>query len=132
MERRSEIQKIIGKEAEDLVYLFCLTDRRALFSGRTDAPYSVPLPSAGICVDLDEPTFTALIELEAANIVDGALHQPDAPPAAGRFWLERFESVRLWLSKGAYHTAQEVLAHWNADTVRVRMRAEGWLNDDKR
>ncbi|MFM0154877.1 hypothetical protein PQQ99_37230 [Paraburkholderia sediminicola] len=132
LERRPEIQQIIGEEAEALVYLFCLADRRALFSGQAAAPYSVSLPSMGTCVDLDELTFTALLELEAANIVDGALHQPVAPPSAGPFWLGRFESVRHQLSESAYHTAREVLTNWSADEVRARMRMDGWLYDDER
>ncbi|MFL9996737.1 hypothetical protein PQR34_35395 [Paraburkholderia sediminicola] len=130
VERRSEIRKIIGEEAEDLVYLFCMADRRALFSGQAAAPYCVSLPSMDTHVELDEFTFAALIELEAANIVDGALHQPDAPPTAGSFWLARFESVRNRLSDKAYVTAREVLANWNPDQVRDRMRSEGWMNDD--
>ncbi|MDT8840006.1 hypothetical protein ParKJ_21490 [Paraburkholderia fungorum] len=129
LERRPEIQQIIGEEAEALVYLFCLADRGALFSGQAAVPCSVPLPSTGTCVDLDEPTFAALLELEAANIGDGALHQPDAPPAAGPFWLARFESVRLRLSEGAYRAVCDVLTNWTADEVHERMRREGWLDD---
>lgn len=70
-----------------------------------------------------------LMELEAANIVDRALHQPDAPPAAGPFWLARFESVRLRLSEGAYHAVREALTNWTADEVRERMTRDGWLDD---
>lgn len=119
-----------GEEAETPVYLFCLADRRALFSGQAAAPYSAPLPSMVTHVDLDERTIAALLELEAANIVDGALHQPNAPPSAGSFWLARFESVQHRPPEGAYQTALEVLANWSADDVRDRMRAEGWLSED--
>ncbi|MGF6575133.1 hypothetical protein ABH945_007262 [Paraburkholderia sp. GAS333] len=129
LERRPEIQEIIGEDAEALVYLFCLADRHAFFSAQAAGAYSVPLPSLGTLAELDEPTFAALLELEAANIVDSALHQPDAPPAAGRFWLDRFKSVKPWLSDGAYCTAHEVLTAWNADTVRERMKMEGWLTE---
>jgi hypothetical protein len=130
VERRSEIREIIGEEAEELVYLFCMVDRRALFSGQAAEPYYVPLPSMDTHVELEEFKFAALIELEAANIVDGALHQPDAPPTAGSFWLARFESVRNRLSDKAYVTAREVLENWSPDQVRNRMRSEGWLHDD--
>jgi hypothetical protein len=131
LERRPEIQQVIGEEAERLVYLFCLADRRALFSGQS-APCSVPLPSTGACVDLDELTLAALLELEAANIVDGALHQPDAPAAAGEFWMARFESVKPRLSKGAYQTAREILTKWNPDEARKRMLDEGWISSPQR
>lgn len=130
LERCPEIQEIIGEEAEALVYLFCLADRHALFAAQSAESYSVLLPSFGTRAELEEPTFAALLELEAANIVDSALHQADNPPAAGRFWLERFESVKPWLSNRAYHTARDVLTSWSADTVRERMRMEGWLTDD--
>ncbi|MFL9867847.1 hypothetical protein PQR67_27040 [Paraburkholderia fungorum] len=129
LERRPEIREIIGEEAEALVYLFCLADRHALFSAQAAGSYSVPLPSLGTRAELDEPTFAALLELEAANIVDSALHQADAPSTAGRFWLERFESVKPWLSDRAYHTARDVLTTWRAEAVRERMRMEGWLTD---
>lgn len=129
LERRQDIRKIIGEESEALVYLFCLADRHALFSTQATGSYLIPLPSLGTQVELDEPTFAALLELEAANIADSALHQADAPPEAVRFWLERFESVKPWLSDGAYHGAREVLTAWNADTVRERMRMEGWCAD---
>jgi hypothetical protein len=131
-ERRPEIQDIIGEEAEVLAYLFCIADRRALFSGQVGAPYSVPLPSMDTRIDLDELTFAALLEMEAANIVDGALHQPDAPPTAGSFWLARFESVRNRLSHSAYATVCEVLMKWSPDQARDRMRSEGWLNDNRK
>ncbi|WP_438392415.1 DUF6817 domain-containing protein [Caballeronia sp. DA-9] len=131
LERRPEVRQIIGKEAEALVYLFCTADRGALFSGQTAAPYSVPLPSVATRANLDEATFAALLELEAANIVDSALHQPDAPPTAGQFWLARFESVKTRLSDSAYETARDVLTNWNADMVRERMRMEGWSRDDE-
>lgn len=130
LERRPEIQEIIGAEAERLVYLFCLADRSAFFAGQTSPPYSIPLPSTGACVDLDESTLAALLELETANIIDGALHQPDAPPSAGEFWMARFESVNSRLSKGAYRDVQETLTKWNPRDVRKRMLHEGWINCD--
>ncbi|WP_322093597.1 DUF6817 domain-containing protein [Paraburkholderia bannensis] len=131
VDRRSEIREIIDEEAENLVYLFCMADRSALFSGQAAAPYSVPLPSMNASVDLDEITFRALLEMEAANIIDSALHQPNAPPAAGSSWLARFESVRNRLSDSAYVTARRTLTNWTPDQARDRMRSEGWLIDDR-
>lgn len=92
--RRPEIQRIIGEDAEVLVYLFCMADRRVLFSRQAAASMSIPLPSIDTHVELDEFRFAALLEMEAANIVDAALHQPDAPPTAGSFWLAQFKLVR--------------------------------------
>ncbi|WP_321871938.1 DUF6817 domain-containing protein [Paraburkholderia tropica] len=131
VDRRSEIREIIGEEAENLVYFFCMADRSALFSGQAAAPYSVPLPSMNVSVDLDEVTFRALLEMEAANIIDSALHQPNAPPAAGSFWLARFESVRNRLSDSAYVTARRTLTNWTPDQARDRMSSKGWLIDDR-
>lgn len=127
LEQRPRIQQIIGDDAENLVYLFCMANRHTFFAGQVAAPYRIPLPSLDTEVEVGDATFSALLEIEAANIVDGALHQPDAPPAAGPFWLARFESVKGKLSDQAYSTAREVLTTWTAGAVRDRMRAEGWL-----
>ena len=131
LDQRPKFQQIIGQDAEALVYLFCMANRHTFIDGQVSAPYRIALPSLGTDVEIDDPTFTALLEIEAANIVDGALHQPDAPPAAGPFWLARFESVKSKLSIQAYSTARDVLTNWTADAVRDRMRAEGWLTTDR-
>lgn len=87
--------------------------------------FRIPLLSLGTDVQIDDPTFNTLLEIEAANIVDGALHQPDAPSSAGPFWLARFESVKSKLSVLAYSTARDALTNWTTDAVRDRARAEG-------
>jgi hypothetical protein len=101
LDRRDDVRVLIGEEAEALVYLFCLADRHSLFSQTSTDPFEIPLPSLGQSTEVSRDTYTALIEIEAANIVDQALHQPDAPAWAGPFWMARFESKSTFLSDGA-------------------------------
>jgi hypothetical protein len=107
--RRSDVRALIGEEAERLVYLFCLADRRSFFEQENSGPFVAYLPALGKSVEIDMHTYRSLIEVEAANIVDQALHQPDAPAWAAPFWLGRFESKAAFLTAGAIAECRIVL-----------------------
>jgi hypothetical protein len=62
-----------------LAYLFCLADRRSLFEQADTDPIAVCLPALGKSIEIDMHTYRSFIEVEAANIIDQALHQPNAP-----------------------------------------------------
>ena len=101
LERRMDVRTLIGAQAEELVYLFCAADRKAFFEQPDAGPFEVLFPSQGRRSEIGRSTFSALLEIEAANIVDAALHQPAAPAWAAPWWLARFESKAIFLSEGA-------------------------------
>ena len=109
LERRTDVRTLIGAEAEELVYLFCVTDRKAFFEQPDAGPFEVLFPSQGRRSEIDRPTLSALLEIEAANIVDAAIHQPGAPAWATPWWLARFESKAIFLSEGAKADCRKVL-----------------------
>ncbi|NML97867.1 hypothetical protein HHL24_07885 [Paraburkholderia sp. RP-4-7] len=109
LDRRSDVRAVIGAEAEALAYLFCFANRHSLFEQADAGPFEIPLPSLGYSTEVSTETYTALIELEAANIIDQALHQPNAPARAGPFWLARFDFKAAFLSEGAKVDCRQVL-----------------------
>jgi hypothetical protein len=109
LDKRNDVRALIGDEAEVLAYLFCVADRHSLFSQTDTAPFEIPLPLMEQSTEVSRDTYTALIEIEAANIVDQALHQPNAPAWAASFWLARFESKLTFLSDGAKTDFRRVL-----------------------
>ena len=70
LDRREEIRAQLGEQAEALVYLFCVTDRRTFFAtpGEPAAPLRHVQTGAPIAVSDD--TRDQLIETEAANLIE--------------------------------------------------------------
>jgi len=70
LDERDRIRDVIGREAEELAYLFCVSDRRGFFAGSvedynvlTDLVHDCPLRVA-------RQTFVELVEIEVANVVE--------------------------------------------------------------
>jgi hypothetical protein len=109
LERRSEAKVFIGERAEELVYLFGLSYRHGLFDLTDAGPYEAHLPSLDRRVQIARATYSSLIEIEAANIVNAALHQAKAPAWAAPWWLGRFEAKSAFLSVDAFESCKRVL-----------------------
>lgn len=75
-ERRQELQRIIGKEAEHLVYLFCTTQRRSFFNNLSALARGGQLQvldrQAQQMIPVSKETLVNLLELEVANLIDQA------------------------------------------------------------
>jgi len=70
MSMRDEIRDVIGAQAECLVYLFCVTDRRCFYEQLGESHFSLRDIVHDCDLDLDRNTLAALIEIEVANILD--------------------------------------------------------------
>ena len=75
MSRRDEIRDVIGAEAERLVYLFCVTDRRCFYEHLGESRFRLRDIVHDRDLDLDGNTLAALIEIEVANMLDQIPHR---------------------------------------------------------
>lgn len=75
MSMRDEIRDVIGVQAERLVYLFCVTDRRCFYEQLGESRFSLRDIVHDCDLDLDRNTLAALIEIEVANILDQIPHR---------------------------------------------------------
>jgi hypothetical protein len=79
--RRDDVRALIGASAEELAYLYAACERRSLFTNATDS-------SACVVNDLfekrerpvSETTLRSLLQIEAANLVEGPLERFDSWP----------------------------------------------------
>ncbi|MGE6493120.1 DUF6817 domain-containing protein [Cupriavidus metallidurans] len=116
LSERSRVAAMIGAKAEELAYLFGAADRRGLFNAPDAEPVYVFLPATGETVLIDGSAYSSLIEIEAANIVEQAMHQQGVPNHVVRFWLQAFESRRHCLSAAAMVAIESVLAGYSGST----------------
>ncbi|KDP85836.1 hypothetical protein CF70_011550 [Cupriavidus sp. SK-3] len=65
-------------------------------------------------VAIGRDTYAALLEIEAANIVEQAANQKGVPQSVVQFWLRAFESRRIFLSEGAVAAYRVVLGNYDA------------------
>ena len=75
MSMRDEIRDVIGVQAERLVYLFCVTDRRCFYEQLGESRFSLRDIVHDCDLDVDRNTLAALIEIEVANILDQVPHR---------------------------------------------------------
>ena len=69
--RREAIQALIGKEAEFLAYVFCVTERPKQFIALIHEPdVRIFDHHAGTELALSRETLNALLEIEAANLLE--------------------------------------------------------------
>ncbi|MGT2431868.1 DUF6817 domain-containing protein [Cupriavidus basilensis] len=109
---RATVASLIGEEAEGLVYLFCLADRRSLFKLRDEGPFHLQLPATGEQVEVKYGVYAAMLEIEVANIVEQAQHQTGVPRRVVEFWLHAFDSKRGCLSSGAAVAYRDILTSY--------------------
>ena len=117
MSMRHEIRDVIGMEAERLVYLFCVTDRRCFYEHLGESRFSLRDIVHDCDLDLDQNTLAALIEIEVANILDQIPHrsQKKARRAAARY-ADAFARSGDYISPPAAAAAERcfdaVLSEW--------------------
>ncbi len=107
---RGTICALLGTQAENLAYLFGIADRRRLYHVPISGPFHVVIPASGHRIAIKGETYAALLEIEAANIVEQAANQKGVPQSVVQFWLDAFESRRAFLSDGAVAAYRAALA----------------------
>ena len=96
LDERPKVALLIGSEAEELVYLFGTSNRRDFYKQGDLGPFCVYCPELeGEQILVSKEQYSALIEIEVANIVEQALHQKNVPSTVVDFWLSSFNSKKM-------------------------------------
>ncbi len=67
---REQIRDVIGPNAERLVHLFCVTDRRCFYEHLGESSIDLHDIVHDCDLELERDTLAALIEIEVANVVE--------------------------------------------------------------
>jgi hypothetical protein len=115
---RDEIRAVIGDQAEALAYLFCVADRDAFFAAaRSSRPVirdAVNQPD----VPVTRQALSALLEVEAANLVEHMPHRGRSTLRAMRWYREAFADCRSLISAAAAAAMNESLDRFNGEVER--------------
>lgn len=113
---RDTIRAGIGADAERLVHLFCVTDRRRFYDHLGEARPVLRDIVEDSHIPVDRDTLAALIEIEAANVVDQVPRRSRKKAlAAASFYGPAFARSVDYISRGAARAAEECFA-----TVRLQ------------
>ncbi len=100
-EQRSQIRQIIGKEAEFLAYLFCVTRRKTFFSEMGKSSPQLHDTIRGQTVKIAPDILSDLIEIEMANYVEFLARIDMSHEELDEFSV-RVESAKDQMSRPAY------------------------------
>ncbi len=122
MSMRDEIRNVIGAEAERLVYLFCVTDRRCFYEHLGESRFCLRDIVHDRDLDLDGNTLSALIEIEVANILDQIPHRSQKKARQTAEWYTNvFARSGNYLSPLAAGAAERcfnaVLTEWGHSSI---------------
>ena len=111
MSMRAHIRDVIGSDAEQLVYVFCVTDRRCFYEHLGEPRFHLRDIVHGSDLELDRHSLAALIEIEVANIVDQIPYRSKkkALPAV-QYYGDAFARSRDYISNSAGEAAQACFA----------------------
>lgn len=114
---REKIRDAIGPEAELLVFVFCVTDRRCFYEHLGASEFLIRDIVNDSDLALDRQSLAALIEIEVANVVDQIPYRSKKKALIAAEWYpDVFARSRDYMSAGAREAAQACFA-------RVRSRA---------
>jgi hypothetical protein len=106
--RREEVRALIGPPAEELAYLYAACERRSLF---TNTPGAATLTITDLFeqreVPVAEVTLRALLEIEAANMVEGPAERITYPDSLVAQIKTAFERARPFVTPRAYEELAE-------------------------
>jgi hypothetical protein len=106
---RERLRALIGEYAEDLVYVFGMSDRRHLLLENKSAPYCWIDHRTGEAAGITDDTFRHLIEIEVANFVEQIPFLTGNPDQVIRDMRNRFESTALHMSVGAKNAVHRAI-----------------------
>ncbi len=107
---RDEVRALIGDEAEELAYLFCVCERYSCFTALLYGQTELKTRFTGQRVAVQTATLTRLLEMEIANLVD---HLPDltirnAEPKVEKALNTYLLTMKASATEGAYQTIETV------------------------
>lgn len=101
IDSRNGLRALIGKSAEELVFVFGMSDRRHLLLQNPSPPYCWKDYRTGELAEINVHTFSSLIEIEVANFIEQLpVLDGDTAPVI-RDMRNRFEATSSLMSRGA-------------------------------
>lgn len=117
---RGQVSDAIGAEAERLVYLFCVTDRRCFYAHLGESRFQLRDIVHDSDVALDRHSLAALIEIEVANMVDQVPHRSKKKALrAVAMYADAFARSRELISPAASQAAKTCFARVSCVEVEV-------------
>jgi len=111
LSQRDEVAKVIGSEAENIVYHYCACDRDVFFAqfGQVNKPVFYDRISTGKTA-ISSELLQQLCELTAANESEIAINNPDFIAQNGTGLVDLFSRMQTFLSPSAQRKIQYVFA----------------------
>lgn len=108
---REKIRDAIGPDAERLVHLFCVTDRRCFYDHLGESRFTVRDIVEDGDVEMDRDTLAALIEIEVANVVDQVPRRSRKKALrAAQCYAPAFARSGDYISPGAAKAAEQLFS----------------------
>lgn len=106
---RQRLRALIGKHAESLVYIFCMSDRKKLLMGEQSAPFFWTNHLTNERTNLSREDLGNLVEMEAANYVEQLPFGTVKSDVVFEDMRIRFESAESLMSLNARAAVQQVI-----------------------
>jgi hypothetical protein len=113
--RRDEIREVIGERAEALAYLFCVADRDTFFAAARSSRPVVRDAVSQVDVPVTLQILSALLEIEAANLVEHMPHRGGSTLRAMRWYRQAFADCRNLISAAAAAAVNDSLDRFNGE-----------------
>jgi hypothetical protein len=111
MNMRERIRDVIGADAEWLVFVFCVTDRRCFYDYLGEPRFKIRDIVHDRDLELDRDTLAALIEIEVANMLDQVPRRSRKKALrAAEFYSQAFARSRDYLTSSATRAAERCFA----------------------
>ena len=125
---RARIREVIGARAEELVFVFCVCDRRRFYDHLGESRIRVRDAVHARDLELDRQSLAALIEIEVANVVEQVPRRSRKKALqAAELYAPAFRRSRDYISPMAAEAAERCFAAVLADAQRLneaRCRSE--------
>lgn len=96
---RGHIRGVIGSDAERLVHLFCITDRRCFYDHLGESRFQLRDIVHDCDLELERDSLAALIEIEVANILEPLAYRSKKKARCTAQWYgEAFARARDYIS----------------------------------
>ena len=117
---RGTIREAIGTDAERLVYVFCVTDRRCFYEHLGRSRFRLRDIRHDSDLELDAGSLAALIEMEVANVVEQVPYRSKKKAlAAAELYADPFALSRDYISPQASHAAQVLFARPKSPAIEA-------------
>ena len=113
---RARIREVIGVRAEELVFVFCVCDRKCFYDHLGESRIRVRDDVHARELELDRQSLAALIEIEVANVVEQVPYRSRKKALqAAELYAPAFRRSRDYISPMAAEAAERCFAAVLAD-----------------